>query len=382
MAFKPESVRTMIKILFFIEQLGGGGAEKVLCNLVNEMDQSRFDITVQTLWKAEAGQYLKPGIRYRYCYEKKNKLNVFRSRLEAAAGLTYPLHIRDDYDIEVAYLECGATKILAGSTNKKAKKIAWVHSDMEQKQGGRPKTARKTGRQYAAYDRIVCVSRTVRESFVRMFGRERDAVILYNTVDDAAIREKATALLPDFPEKKRLTVVSVGRLSPEKQFDMLLRVHRELRAEGLAHDLWIVGEGSRRVELEKQIEENGLTDTVRLCGYQTNPYPYMAAADLLVCSSRYEGLSTFVTEGLILGKPILTTECSGMRELLGDSEYGLITDNAEEALLAGMRRMLADGQFREQYGKMAVSRGKAFSSRETTATTESFFMAVLQDSSS
>ena len=62
----------MIKILFFIEKLYGGGAEKALCNLVNAMDQSIFDITVQTIWKYDPTDHLKPGIRYKYCYEQKN----------------------------------------------------------------------------------------------------------------------------------------------------------------------------------------------------------------------------------------------------------------------------------------------------------------------
>ena len=116
----------MIRILFFIEELRAGGAEKVLCNLVNSMDQSRFDITVQTLWPCDAAAYLKPGIRYRSCYPSNNAACHLLSRAEAALGLTYTLHIKGDYDIEVAYLECGPTKIMAGSTNRNAKKLAWV----------------------------------------------------------------------------------------------------------------------------------------------------------------------------------------------------------------------------------------------------------------
>ena len=95
----------MIHILFFIESLSGGGAEKVLCNLVNAMDQTRFAITVQTLYPENAKKYLAPGIRYKYCYPAKSRVSSVRMRIEAAAGLTYPLHIKDDYDIEAAYLE-------------------------------------------------------------------------------------------------------------------------------------------------------------------------------------------------------------------------------------------------------------------------------------
>ena len=368
-----------IKILFFIETLRGGGAEKVLCDLVNAMDREKFEITVQTLWKADASQFLKPWIRYRSCYAAPGGLTGLRSRLEAAAGLTYPLHIRDDYDLEVAYLEFGSTKILAGSTNKNAKKIAWVHSDLARKLDGSPETRAKLARQYAAYDRIVCVSQTAKESFVRLFGREADIAVLYNTVDDAAIREKAELTLPELPAKRRLTVAAVGRLSEEKCYDRLIRVHKQLLDMGLAHDLWIVGEGDQRGVLEALIAELGLTDSVKLFGFQSNPYPFMKAADLLVCSSRYEGLSTFVTEGLVLGKPIVTTECSGMRELLGDSEYGLIVENEEEALREGLRRLLNDAALRERFAAAAALRGKDFSARALAEKTERFFIDLLEE---
>ena len=367
-----------IKLLFFIENLVGGGAEKVLCNLVNAMDQSRFDITVQTLWHTDADGILKPGIRYRSCYAGQTRLNRDRSRLEAAAGLTYPLHIRDVYDIEVAYLEFGSTKILSRSTNKHAKKIAWVHSDLAQKLEGNPETLEKARKQYDAYDRIVCVSQTARDSFVRLFGRAGDTDVLYNTIDDGAVREKA-GLPPSVPsQRRRLTLAAVGRLSEEKQYDMLLRIHKRLLEAGLKQDLWIVGEGPQRAELERYITEQKLTDSVTLFGYQANPYPYMREADLLVCSSRYEGFSTFVAEGLILGKPIVTTECSGMRELLGDSKYGLITDNSEAALSEGLQRLLTDASLRETIARQAAARGADFSASVLTQKTEAYFYHILE----
>ena len=92
----------MIKILFFIEKLYGGGAEKALCNLVNAMDQSVFDITVQTIWTYDPSKYLKSGIRYKYCYEHKNSKNHAIFRVHSALGLVYQLYVKDDYDIEIA----------------------------------------------------------------------------------------------------------------------------------------------------------------------------------------------------------------------------------------------------------------------------------------
>lgn len=368
-----------VKILFFIENLSGGGAEKVLCNLVNAMNRKKFEITVETLWRGEAARYLKDGIRYRYCYSGENRMNQYRSRIEAAAGLTYPFYIKDDYDIEVAYLEFGSTKILSRSTNKHAKKIAWVHSDLKRKLDNAPNALEKAKKQYDAFDSIVCVSQTVKDSFVELFGREEDTVVLYNTLNESEIRRLAQLTPAELPAKKRLTVVAAGRLAVEKQYDMLLRVHKRLLDNDIEHDLWIVGEGSEREKLEAYISDNHLVESVTLLGFQTNPYPYMRNADILVCSSRYEGLSTFVAEGLILGKPIVTTDCSGMRELLGDSEYGLITENSEEALFIGMKKMLETEAERKRYAKLAGIRGEAFSERSLTEKTEQFFLNIVED---
>ena len=368
-----------VKVLFFIETLTGGGAEKVLCNLVNAMDQSRFDITVQTLWREDPTGHLAPGIHYRSCFDVRTRWNVLRSRAEAASGLLYLLRIRGDYRLECAYLEYGSTKILSRSTNRRAKKLAWVHSDLERKLGGNPEGIRKLKAQYAAFDRIVCVSQTARDSFVRLFGREADTAVLYNTIDDEAIREKALLCPPELPEGARLRVCAVGRLAAEKQYDLLLRVQRRLLDEGLEQELWLVGDGPERQALEASARELGISDSVRFLGYQANPYPWMRAADLLVCSSRYEGFSTFVAEGLILGKPIVTTECSGMRELLGDSEFGLITENNEEALLNGMRRLLTDAALRDRYAVAAVRRGKAFSVKQLARRTEDFLLNTLEE---
>ena len=356
----------MIKILFFIEELHAGGAEKVLCNLVNSMDQSQFEITVQTLWLSDASKYFHPGIRYQSCYSAKTKINRFIYRLEAALGLTYRLHIKDAYDVECAYLECAPTKIIASSTNKRAKKIAWVHCDLQQKMKQMKKPIQfveHSTHWYTQYDTIVCVSQNVKDSFDELFDYVFDSHVLYNTVDDAEILEKSRVNLSELQNKRRFTVVTVGRLTEQKGYDRLLRIHKNLMAAGNEYDLWILGDGPDRAALEHYVEEQGLSESVKFYGYQSNPYPFLQAADLLVCSSRYEGFSTFVTEGLILGKPIVTTDCTGMRELLGNSRYGLITDNTEPALQAGLQTMIQDPDLRERYADMAKQRGTDFTAR-------------------
>ena len=369
----------MIKILFFIDGITGGGAEKVLRTLVNNMDQSKFDITVQTLEESDPTQYLVPGIRYKAINRCKTPLGLklfhYWVRLCAELKWLYPLYIKDDYDIEVAYLECGPTKFLAGSTNKKAKKLARVHCDLEKKEGiaGRTDQLKK---HYQAYDQVVCVSENVKESFVRQFGSNPEAVLLYNVNDEGEILEKAFAF--DAPRTKDTNLVAAGRLTRQKGFDRLIEACAALKRDGYLFHLRILGEGPERQKLEQLILQNGLSDAVELLGFQQNPYPYLNATDLVVCSSRYEGFSTVITEALILGKPVVTTPCSGMDELLGDSEFGLITEDSVEGIYQGLKRMLEDAELREHYAQKAAIRGRDFSKEKLVKQTEQFFEELLK----
>lgn len=367
----------MIKILFFIETLEGGGAEKVLRDLVNHLDQTKFSITVQTVWPCDAARLLEPEIRYRSVYRKRNRINQIRYRAEAEFGTLYQLHIKDDYNIECAYLEMGPTKIMASSTNKKAKKLAWVHCDLAKAIGDPQAFAAKTSPWYDKFDQIVCVSQRVKESFDLVFRNRYNSTVLHNVIDDAAIRGKSRYSLPDGLQKRRFTVLSAGRLSAPKRYIRLLEAHRRLLDEGLEHDLWILGEGPDRDKLEQYVAAHDLQASVWMPGYVENPYPYMREADLLACSSKYEGYSTFATEGIILGRPIVTTDVSGMRELLGDSEYGLIVDNDDEAFCQGLRRMISDESLREQYALKAKQRGRDFSAQKLTEKTERFLESVI-----
>lgn len=368
----------MIKILFFIDTtLASGGAEKVLKTLVNNMDQRKFDITVQTAWHEDAKQYLVPGIKYSSLFRSKSAWNRFRYRLETKLGLTYRLHMKGDYDIEVAYLEAGSTKVIAGSSNRKAVKLAWVHCDLTQMTQNPTLFAKKTAAWYSRYRKIVCVSQTVKESFEKLFGNDPEAVVLHNTVDSDDVIEKASMPLSSDIQKRKLTVITVGRMYSQKGYDRLLQAHKRLRDEGYDFDLWILGDGPQRPDLEAYISHNGLEDSVSLHGFQSNPYPFIAAADIVVCSSRYEGFSTVVTEALILGKPVVTTECSGMRELLGDSEYGLITENSTEGIYLGLKKLLDDRALLTHLEARARERGRDFRKEKLVQQTEDFFIDVL-----
>ena len=111
-------------------------------------------------------------------------------------------------------------------------------------------------------------------------------------------------------------------------------------------------------------------------GYQLNPYKFVAKCDLFICASFAEGFSTATTEALIVSTPVCTVEVSGMREMLGDSRYGLITENSEEALYQGIKSLLDDPDLLEHYRRQAVVRGKDFSTENTVKAVENMLLSL------
>jgi len=209
--------------------------------------------------------------------------------------------------------------------------------------------------------RIIAVSEALRLDASQHFGvREQDIQTIYNPFDLARIREQAQqpVELPPAAESEGY-LVSVGRLSPQKRFDRLLRAYR---ASGVRQHLVIVGRGSEEPKIRAQIERMGLADRVHLVGFRANPYPYMSRAALFVLSSDYEGLSTAVIEALICGTPVLGTRAGGIEEILNGREGCAVVGRSDEAGLArAMARLVAEarpvdpGSFRE-FGKECIAR--------------------------
>lgn len=149
----------------------------------------------------------------------------------------------------------------------------------------------------------------------------------------------------------RSRVVTVARLSPEKQLLMCLRVHRLLRDAGHDFHWHVVGEGIERPALEQQIAALGMADRFWLEGFQESPRAWMRHADLFVLGSRSEGCPTVIREALAEGTPVLSTDVNGARELIDDGVTGVVVPNTEIAIAEALGRLMADavprGRFRD-----------------------------------
>ena len=369
----------MKKILFLIHDLGHGGAEKVLVNLVNNMDRSKFNITVMALFGGGVNeQFLSKDIRYITVFDRVFPANSHIMKLFTPRQL-HKWFIKERYDIEVAYLEGPAVRIISGCPDKDTKLVSWIHCTMHSEKefsvGFRSFNEAKEciGR----FDNNVFVSQGVRDAF-ESFCPVAKGAVLYNTNESDKIMAMAEeSIEPDTFCENEIKLVGIGKIEPIKGFDRLARVHNRLIHDGYPVHTYILGEGSKKDELSAYLEQQSLKDSFTFLGYQTNPYKFVRSSDIFVCSSYSEGFSTAATEALIVGTPVVATLVSGMKEMLGENnEWGIITENDEDALYEGIKKLLDDPQLLAHYKEKTAERGKTFSTENTVRAVEEMLLSL------
>lgn len=373
-------VSDKIAILFLIHDLGQGGAEKVLVNLVNNMDRSKFDISVTALFGGGVNeQFLKSDICYRAIFPHVFHGNSHVMKL-FSPGWLYRYYIREHYDIVISYLEGPDARIVSGCTDEDTRLVCWIHCTMDtpRKVSRSFRSITEAQRCYNRFDRLIFVSEGVKRAFRNACPVTVPCKVLCNTNETGRILAASQEKVEEFVfAAGEIRMCGMGKLTRNKGFDRLLAVVRRLREDGMPVHLYLLGEGPMRTELERYIDENALQDAVTFLGYQTNPYKYVAKCDLFVCSSFAEGFSTAATEALIVGTPVCTVEVSGMKEMLGENnEWGIVTENSEEALYHGIKRLLDDSALLAHYKEKAAERGRSFSTENTVKAVEEMLLGL------
>ncbi|MCQ2455372.1 MAG: glycosyltransferase [Clostridia bacterium] len=367
------------KVLFLIQDLKHGGAEKVLVNLANNLDKTKYDVTVKTLFnKGVHIKNIKNDVTYikGLPFEFRGNSHIIK---KIPPKWLYRFFVKDKYDIVAAFLEGNATRVLSGCTDEKTKKVAWIHIEMPSIKTSFSSND-EAAREYSKFDDIICVSETVKEAFEKAANKKFENIeVLYNVNETEQIIEKSNEIIDDIKfNKDKINLISVAKMVPSKGYDRLIPVIAKLNKElnNILH-LYLLGIGEQQDELEKIAKQNGASDFVTFLGFKENPYKYVKQADLYVCSSRKEGFSTAVTEALVVGTAVVSTNCSGAYELLGNNnEYGIVTDNSEEGIYNGIKDMVIGEKYKD-YSVKALARGKEFSTQNTTKAVEKMFERLI-----
>ena len=358
------------KIAIMHKNMVTGGAEKALINLLSYFDYDRYDVT---LWlqddSGDMFSQIDPRVRIRFwgkplegsyrayvrqLAKEKRQGELLRSlfcrvlfhlfRFDRPRATVFRFKsrlkpLKESYDAVILYQALREPVLVASGILFAAhRKLAWIHGNFR-----RPPSKEKLKlflSCYKKFDRIVCVSEAIRQIHRQYYPEIQDRfTVIYNLQNISAIKAGA-AVPPDVPFDQT-TLVTVGRLSPEKGQDMIPAVAKRLADEGFRFVWYVVGDGPTREALEEQIRALQLEDVVVLTGVKANPYPYIANCTLYVQPSYQEGFCVTTFEAKILQKPQVVTDVPGMREQFTEDE-AYFAQPTVDSLAAAIRRALTE----------------------------------------
>ena len=361
----------MKKILFLHGSLGGGGAERVLIDLLTNLDHTKYDVdlcliinqgimlpevpkqvTIIPLWQ-NYSLYYKVALRTSIWF--KNNY-MFKRVLKNK--------IVKKYDVEISFLEGMPLKLHALMATT-AKKITWVHCDLFNFRY--QATLFSDNDELQAYRKmnvVVCVSNDSKMAFEKRFPAcQTKKRVLYNPIDSIKIAKLANETF--LVKNKKFTIVTVGRLTMPKKIDRVIRLAARLKKEKYAVAFQIIGDGELKNELQQLTIDLNVTDCVAFLGFLKNPYPYIKNADVLLLPSGYEGFGLVVCEAMVLGVPVVSTKTAGPTEIIHNNVYGLLCNHDDTSIYLAVKQMIDNDMLRNRYKKVGYQRAAAFDIENT-----------------
>lgn len=361
-------------ILIIDGPLGGGGAERVLIDILRNIDYDRYEVDLAVICRGgvlmdevpEQVRVIELWNGYSWDYKLAYRLSKwFRSNWLFSRKMNGP-KLRRDYDIEISFLEGMPLKLGALRTTT-AKKATWVHADLDTHRYEADQFY--PGEELDAYNKmnvVVNVSKDCEDAFCRRFPDSvAEKRVIYNPIDRAKI-ERMAGEYDVVGNDNILTVITVGRLTPQKKPERLLRVAKMAFDAGLPVRFKWVGDGEMRGQIIALRDQMGLTDTVEFTGFCKNPFPHIKAADIMMVTSDFEGFCLVICEAMCLEVPVISTRTAGPSEILGKNEYGLLTDISAESLFEALRYWIEHPEERRAIAQKALIRPDEYSIDNTT----------------
>lgn len=266
--------------------------------------------------------------------KKDSPLHDAQAYWKYSAAAYDPLPER--YDVAIAWGQGTPTHFVAEKVRAQ-KKFAWVNVNYE----AAGHQAEFDEPYYKEYDSIVCVSEELRSIFDKVFPRySKKAVTILDINNPKTITSMAQQPI-SLPSEDGLTLVTVGRLVPQKGYDIAAKAAWLLKKRNVKFHWYVVG-GGDSAPIEKDIAQYGISDCFTLLGAKANPYPYMKAADIYVQTSKFEGYCLTLAEARMLNVPCVTTNFDVVYAQMINGENGLVVEMNAEAVADGIIRLATD----------------------------------------
>lgn len=352
------------KILFIMNSLNFGGAEKALVNLFDTMNYDVYEIDLlllsnegkllnivnnrvniihadkitSNLYGEECSFLFKifkiifTGSQYLIT---RNKSYVNQLRWKKFYKKIIP-QLNNKYDVAVSFLQGDPLYYLVDKVSAK-KKIAWVHNDYRMTRCN----SLFDLKYFEQVDEVVTISKICLDILKDIFPSV-PSMFLPNIVNSTSINSYAVGYPGEYEGVKSKKLLTIGRLNPQKGYDFLLEIASYLKKIEYDFKWYIIGEGELKEELLTEWKEKKLEDHVFFIGTRENPYPYIKYADVVVQTSRYEGKSIVLDEAKILNKLIVCTNYDTVKDQLIDGKEGIISSFEVKEFAESIVQLLAD----------------------------------------
>lgn len=322
----------MKKIMFYINAIHDGGAERVMVNLAKYFSENGYDTTLVTSFQDTWEYPLAPTVRRLTLEETEIKQSRIKRNLSRIKKLR-DLCKSEKPDILVSFMEEPNFRAILATWGLPVKTLVSVRNDPIKEYAG--KLGWFVGKVLLPMaDGCVFQTSDAQKWFPKRL--QKKSKIIYNAVKEDFYNVNRTPV--------RGEIVTCGRLTEQKNHAMLINAFAEVQKKYPFATLKIYGDGNLKDKLQKQIDDLGLSSTAHLMGATSDVIKALQTADLFVLSSDYEGMPNALMEAMAAGVPCISTDCpcGGPRELLSDNKSWLSNIGDEEKLVAHITELFVN----------------------------------------
>ncbi|MGL5982036.1 MAG: glycosyltransferase [Cetobacterium sp.] len=368
----------MKRILFKTGYMGLGAIEQLAFDMIWHLSKEyEVILAIENELNNHLVEKLPENVKYFYLKENKfiNKMKKLRENRTILNRLKYNFLL--SYEKIICYKKInkwikknGKVDLFIdydGMSMKYAekinidKKIVWQHTSLSNY-----KNLDRLEKRILKYDKVILICDEMKNEYAeKFFSLKEKFVRMYNFIDIDRIQkmavDNASLDLKERDMQNSSYCISIARLDEPKDFKTLVKSFKILKERGIKEKLYIIGEGELRGEIEAQIKENSLEDTIFLLGKKMNPYTWLKNSTLFVHSSKREGLGMVLLEAMALKKMVISSDCPvGPAEILFDKSGVLYNVYDYKNLALILEKALKDEKLRMQYSEKGYSRVEEF----------------------